>query len=311
MQLWAVLLIPLVVISTITGIILLLRHQRVRLHQLSTEKETLQHRLAAVLDHEKQLVSETSALQYQIARLGDQQKQFASIYEPYANFIHNISHDMRTPLQSIQTTLDNMAKCGLDEVGLWRQHHAIVADEVQWFADLIQKLSQLSRLETPETPLVRESVNLNSVIEYAIMTLGEAAETQDIELRYQGPDRLPRVFGDRQSLRQVLINLVQNGIKYAKAEGGEVVVSVEADEKCVYVHIADDGIGIAADVLPKIFDTAYRAPDVRNFRRKGSGLGLAITKRIIEQHGGTIQVQSQLHEGTTFSFDLPLYLPEQ
>jgi signal transduction histidine kinase len=128
-------------------------------------------------------------------------------------------------------------------------------------------------------------------------------------LRYVGLERPARVLGDRDRLRQVLMNLVGNGIKYSQPEGGEVIVSVQEERDRLYVRVSDEGVGIAEEDLPHIFDTAYRAPDARSFRCKGSGLGLAIVKRIVEQHGGEIRVQSRPGEGTTFSFDLPLYAP--
>lgn len=307
MQLWAVPIILLSAIGFLIGSILFI----LRYRKAAVRVAELQTQVAALHQQKVQLTSKLDGLQSQLSPLITQEKLSASTRECYSNFIHNISHDMRTPLQSIQTTLDNMVKSGPTGNKHWRQHHAIVASEIQWFFDLIGKLSQLSHLETPESPLVRESVNLKGVIEYAIMTLGESAEEQGIEVSYEGPERLPRVFGDRHGLRQVFMNLVQNGIKYAKPEGGDVVVRVERGDVQLHIQIMDNGIGIAPEVLPLIFDTAYRAPDVRNFRRKGSGLGLAITKRIVEQHDGTVQVQSTLGEGTTFSFDLPLYRSEE
>jgi signal transduction histidine kinase len=98
---------------------------------------------------------------------------------------------------------------------------------------------------------------------------------------------------------------VDNGIKYSRSEGGEVIISLQEEQDGLWVRVSDEGVGIAEEDLSHIFDTAYRAPDARSFRRKGSGLGLAIVKQIVEQHGGEIRVQSQLGEGTTFSFDLP------
>jgi len=100
---------------------------------------------------------------------------------------------------------------------------------------------------------------------------------------------------------------VDNSIKYAQEGGGQITISVQDNGDRLHVRVIDNGIGISEEDLPYIFDTAYRAPQTKNFRRAGTGLGLAIVKRIIEQHGGQIQVQSQLGEGTTISFDLPLY----
>jgi two-component system phosphate regulon sensor histidine kinase PhoR len=139
------------------------------------------------------------------------------------------------------------------------------------------------------------------------MAMHDAAEARGVRLRYVGPERPSRVLGDRDRLVQVFRNLVDNGIKYSRAEGGTVIVGVREEIGWVQVRVSDEGVGIAPEDLPHIFDTAYRVPDARSFRRKGSGLGLAIVKRIVEQHGRQIQVESQPGEGTAFSFSLPVY----
>lgn len=255
----------------------------------------------------RKLSDEAHDLRSQLAESAAQEAQWTSARNAYRHFIHNLSHEVSNPLQSIQTNLENMASCSPDEVGRWRQHHAIIAAEVRRLTRLTENLRLLSHLETTGAAQVREPVNLKGVIQDVIMALFETAEARRVRLRYVGPARPARVLGDRDQLRQVLMNLVDNGIKYSKPEGGQVVISVQEEGDRLRVRVSDEGIGIAEEDLPHIFDTAYRAPDARGFRRKGSGLGLAIVKRIVEQHGGEIRVQSRLGEGTTFSFDLPLW----
>lgn len=239
----------------------------------------------------------------------EQEARWESAREAYRHFIYNLSHEVSNPLQSVQTNLDNMANCPLNEDDRRRQYHAIIASEVRRLVGLTESLRLLSRLETPDAPMVREPVNLKGVIEGVIMALFEKAESRKVRLRYVGPERPPRVLGDRDHLHRVLMNLVDNGIKYSRPEGGEVIVSVQEEDDRLCVRVSDEGIGIPEEYLPHIFDTAYRAPDARSFRREGSGLGLAIARRIVEQHGGELRVQSRLGEGTTFSFDLSLYVP--
>jgi signal transduction histidine kinase len=229
--------------------------------------------------------------------------------EAYRHFIYNISHEVSNPLQSIQTNLDNMARCPPGEPDRWRQYHSLITAEVRRLTALTQNLRLLAHLETPDAPLEREPVNLKGVIEEVIMALFERAESCVVRLRYVGSDRPGRVLGDRERLRQVLTNLVENGIKYCKPEGGEVIISVLEEQGRLLVRVSDEGLGIAAEDLPHIFDTAYRAPEARSFRRGGTGLGLAIAQRIVNQHGGEIRVVSQPGAGSTFSFDLPLAGP--
>lgn len=235
--------------------------------------------------------------------------QGASTDEAYHHFIYNISHEVSNPLQSIQTHLDNLANCSPQEPGRWKQSHALIAAEVQRLTRLTENLRLLSHLETSGAPTVREPVNLKGVIESVIMAVYENAESRGVRLCYVGPERMARVLGDRDQLYQVIRNLVDNGIKYAKPEGGEVIISAHEEPDRLAVQVSDEGIGIAEADLPHLFDAAYRAPDARTLRRQGTGLGLAIVKKIVEQHGGQIHVESSLGERTVFSFDLPLYVP--
>jgi signal transduction histidine kinase len=258
-----------------------------------------------------ELSRQNQALQAHVAECAEQAQQIAQAREAYRHFVYTISHEVSNPLQSIQTNLDNMARCSPDEVARWRQARQIIAAEVQRLMRLTDNLRLLSHLETPDAPLVREAVNLKGLIENVIMALFESAEEQGIRLCYVGPQRPARVMGDRDGLRQVLLNLVENGIKYSDSAGGEVVISVKEERDRQIVRVSDEGIGIAAEDLPYLFDTAYRAPQAHSFHRQGSGLGLAIVKRIVEQHGGQVRVQSRVGEGTTVSFDLPLYVPAQ
>ena len=233
-----------------------------------------------------------------------------SAQEAYRQFIYNISHEVSNPLQSIQINLDNMAISGQDETGHWRQNLGIISAEVKRLFSLTENLRLLSHLENPEKTIKREPVNLKSVIEDVIMASADRASTKKVQLIYRGPERPARVFGDRDQLRQVVANLVDNSIKYAKDSGGDIVISLQEENEDLLVRVSDEGIGISEEDLPYIFDTAYRSPVARSLKRAGSGLGLAIAKRVVEQHGGKITVKSEAGEGTTVSFNMPLYKPD-
>jgi len=282
------LFLVLALLGLIVGLTVVNLRSRIRIRNLSDWAQSLQTRLA---DHE------------------ERQDRFESARQAYRNFVYNLSHEVANPLQSIQTNLDNMAACQVDEARRWRQYQTTIAAEVQRMSSLTENLRLLAQLETPDAPLNQEPVNLKGVAEEVIMALHDAAEAQGVRLHYVGPERPSRVLGDRDRLVQVLRNLVDNGIKYSRAEGGTVVVGVQEEGESLRVRVSDEGVGIAPEDLPHIFDTAYRVPEARSFRRKGSGLGLAIVKRIVEQHSGEIRVQSQPGEGTTFTFSLPAYRP--
>ena len=229
--------------------------------------------------------------------------------EAYLQFITNLSHEVSNPLQSIQINLDNLAGNGPEETGHWIQSLTMISAEVKRLFTLTENLRLLSHLENPDLVVKRESVNLKSVIEDVIMAEADRAANRQILLIYRGPERPARVLGNRDQLHQVVSNLVDNTIKYAKESGGEVVINLQEDVNHIIVRVSDEGIGIAEADLPYVFDTAYRAPAVKSMKRAGSGLGLAIAKRVVEQHGGEITVQSQAGEGTTVTFNVPVYRP--
>lgn len=233
----------------------------------------------------------------------------ASTKDAYLQFIYNISHEVANPLQSIQINLENMASSTPEEVGRWRQSYAIVSNELKRLFALTENLRLLSRLESSEKAIKREPVNLKGVIEDVIMAEADRASDKSIQLVYRGPERPARVLGNRDQLRQVVSNLVDNSIKYVKDGGGEVVISLQEEKDDILVRVSDEGLGIMEEDIPYVFDTAYRSPTARSVKRTGSGLWLAIAKRVVEQHGGMIKVQSKLGEGTTVSFNVPLYKP--
>jgi signal transduction histidine kinase len=257
----------------------------------------------------RELSAQAESLRAQLADHEEQEAKWDSAREAYRNFVYSLSHEVANPLQSIQTNLDNMAGCQVDEARRWRQYQATIAAEVKRMSVLTENLRLLAQLETPDAPLVREAVNLKGVVEEVIMAVHDQAEARGVQLRYVGPERPSRVLGDRDRLVQVLRNLVDNGIKYSREEGGTVLIGLYEEGSQLQVRVSDEGVGIAPEDLPHIFDLAYRALDARSFRSKGSGLGLAIAKRIVEQHGGEIRAQSRPGEapGAVFTFSLPLY----
>jgi two-component system phosphate regulon sensor histidine kinase PhoR len=255
------------------------------------------------------LQTEVNELKRQKAAAVESQASPSPDQHAYTQFIYNISHEISNPLQSIQTNLDNMAHCSPQDAARWGQYHDIITAEIRRLSELTENLRLLSRLETPNSAIRREPVNIKGVIEGVMMAQVEVADEKGIRLVYSGPERPARVLGDRDHLRQVLLNLVDNSIKYSRPSGGDVIINVQEVDQRLLVRVIDDGIGISQEDLPYVFDTAYQAPRTGSLRRAGSGLGLAITKRIVEQHGGQLTIQSQPDRGTTVAFDLPLYTP--
>ncbi len=220
----------------------------------------------------------------------------------YRNFISNVSHELKTPLTVIQGHVAAMGENPAD-AERWQTSLRIVAEETARLTHLVENLLLLSRLEMPDFSLETGPVNLETVIEDALLQLSDLAEARDISLSLQRESPIPRITADRARLKQVFINLLDNAIKYNR-DGGQVRVRLSAEGDRVIAQVTDTGEGIPPEDLPHIFEKMYRVERRRGRPVEGSGLGLSIVKRIVEQHGGSIAVESQAGQ-TTFTVTLP------
>jgi len=224
--------------------------------------------------------------------------------EVYRGLMHTIAHELRMPLTAIMGHADILASCSIEEEGLWRRSQQFITSEVERLARLVEDLLTLSRLDLNASPLV--PVNLRVVAEEAVSATWQLAEEKGVTLALQAAGSLPRVRGDADRLRQVFINLLDNGVKYTAA-GGQVTVRLTSDESenRVRVEVSDTGMGIPKNDLPHIFAPLFRGGEARR-AATGTGLGLTILRTILAQHRAEIRVQSEPGHGTTFSFDLPI-----
>ncbi|MBN2002776.1 MAG: GHKL domain-containing protein [Anaerolineae bacterium] len=221
----------------------------------------------------------------------------------YRNFIHNVSHELKTPLTVIQGHIAALSDRMLNEDAR-QTSQRIAAQEAIRLTHLVDNLLLLSRLEMPDFNFERRLVNLEAVVEDAILQLSDLAEERNITIGLKCEHPLPRLMADRDRLKQVLINLLDNGIKYNR-EGGKVTVDIHTDEHDVMIKVADTGEGIPLQDQAHIFEKLYRV-DRRNGRYvEGSGLGLSIVQYIVDKHGGHIAVESEVNVGTTFTLSLP------
>jgi two-component system, OmpR family, phosphate regulon sensor histidine kinase PhoR len=223
------------------------------------------------------------------------------------DFVANVSHELRTPVTSIQGYAETLLR-GTADAATTRQFLEIIHRQAQRIGQLVTGLLRLSELEArPADEAIREPVLLTAVAEAvkdAVRArLGEAETTLAVEI----PGDLC-VVGDPSGIEQVLLNLVDNAIKYGKRDGapGHVVVSAARDGKAAVLRIADRGPGIEARHLPRLFERFYRVDAGRSRDRGGSGLGLAIVKHLVEAMGGRIDVASGVDVGTTIEVRLPL-----
>lgn len=228
--------------------------------------------------------------------------------DPALNLLYNVAHDVSNPLQNVLIILENMAKVSLEDEVRWRQDQLLIRSEIKRLKRLTENAKLLATLEIPEALIVREPVDLKALVEDVIILHEDTAKIRGVNLRYEGPPRLPRVLGDQDQLQQVFVNLIENGIKYTKEEQGVVVTNIRTLQDNVQVEVRDNGQGIPPEYSDQVWDVAYRLRDAQTLKTTGSGLGLAIVKRIVEQHGGQVGVSSTIGKGTNFSFTLPIYV---
>jgi two-component system phosphate regulon sensor histidine kinase PhoR len=171
---------------------------------------------------------------------------------------------------------------------------------------LSRDLLAISRIESGELQMSFTLFNLRALIEEVVESLEPVAEAKEVHVLHRVPHDLPPVKGDREQLRQVLVNLVDNAVKYNNP-GGRIEVTARATgEGTVRVAVVDDGIGIPADEIPRLTERFYRVDRSRSRAQGGTGLGLAIVKHILEAHGQRLRVESRPDYGSSFSFMLPV-----
>lgn len=186
-----------------------------------------------------------------------------------------------------------------------RQAHYlnVIKEEIIRMNGLVNDLLDMTRLQSGAVQLDIQSHDIIQIIRGVVTKLEPIIKEKDINIMYHFSCDSCHVATDRASIERVLINLIQNAVKFT-SNGGKIVLSVKRNDNNVLVSVADNGIGIASEELPFVFERFYKADKSRGLDKKGTGLGLAITKSIIEAHGQTIKVVSKINEGTKFTFTL-------
>ena len=226
-----------------------------------------------------------------------------------SDFVANVSHELKTPLSAIRGCAETLRDGALDDpeaAGRFTERILVQCHRLQ---ALLDDLLTLSRLESVEAPLDRRPVDPVRLVERCLETCGPAAGERGVELVWTPPaEPPPRIDGDRDALERLLLNLLDNAVKYTPA-GGRVEVRVEDAAgpagRTVVLEVADTGRGIPAHALPRIFERFYRVDRGRARDEGGTGLGLAIVKHVAQAHGGRVEVEGRPGGGTIFRCHLP------
>ena len=224
-------------------------------------------------------------------------------------FVANVSHELRTPLTAIHGYLETLLGGALEERENARRFLDIVFRHTERLGRLLDDLTDLSNIELGRVALRLEPVRLDEVVDSVLAIIAPRAEAGRVALAAEIPAELPRVHADRDRLAQILINLVDNAVKYTP-EGGRVTVSARpgADGR-LEVAVADSGVGIPPADLPRITERFYRVDKARSRELGGTGLGLAIVKHLVLAHDGTLGIESTPGRGTTVRVTLPAAQP--
>lgn len=220
-------------------------------------------------------------------------------------FLQNLSHELKTPIFAIQGYVDTLLNGALENPAVNKKFLTSTSRNIDRLVNLVDDLDEISKLESGEQLLYKENFIIQDLLKEVYESLSIKAEEKKINCIIKKGCEFPLVvFADKEKIRQVFINLVDNAIKYGKQEGTIESSFYKMEGKRILIEISDDGYGISEEHLHRIFERFYRTDLARSRKVGGSGLGLSICKHIIEAHGQTIHVRSKIDVGTTFGFTL-------
>lgn len=240
-------------------------------------------------------------------RLYDSIRMQLQYEESRKELIASISHDLKTPITGIKACVEAVLDGIADTQPKREKYMRMIASKSAQMDRLIDELLLYSRLDLNRLPFHLEPVNIRAYLTDWVQALRLEPGMSDVRLNVAGTDGGPlAVMADREKLHRVLMNMIDNSMKYMDKPQKQIDVRVEQAADEVIVTIADNGAGIAEEAMPHIFDRFYRADPARNTTTGGSGLGLAIVKQLVEGHGGRVWARSEVGSGTDICFSLPL-----
>jgi len=220
------------------------------------------------------------------------------------DFIGNVSHELKTPLFNVQGYVSTLLDGGLDDPRINKEYLRRTEVSVERLIRIVEDLGEIAQLETKQLFLNKLRFDIVAVSREVVEMLEMRAKEKDIKISINQPEKPFYVHADREKIRQVLTNIIDNSIQYGLPEGGRTKISFFDMDENILVEITDNGIGIDQEDLPRVFERFYRTARGREVSTRGKGLGLSIVKHIIEAHNQTINVRSTVGVGTTFGFTL-------
>lgn len=224
--------------------------------------------------------------------------------EIMVTFVANVSHELRTPLTCIKGYAETLLEGAMEDPELTARWLSVICTEARRLERLIKDLLDISMIEANQVEMRFQLLDLGAIVRHAVTVLSPHAREAQIELLEEIPDERPDWRADEDRLSQVIVNLVDNGIKYSNP-GSRVQVRLRYEADAAYIEVEDNGTGIPDQELPRIFERFYRVEKGSGARFGGRGLGLSIAKHLIEAHGGDLTAESEFGKGSKFCIFLP------
>ena len=220
-------------------------------------------------------------------------------------FNSSVAPEVRTPLTAIRGWAETLLDTDNYDAATLKKGMRVISAETERLSGMVEELLDFSRIQNGRFSLVFQKLDLLAELGEAVLIYTEKARREQIQVIYNEPEMLPIIYGDKNRLRQVFINVIDNAIKYSDP-GGTVKIDAFARDDDIFISVADNGCGIAPEDLPKIKTKFFKA----NHTRRGSGIGLAVANEIIQMHKGSIDIESTLGVGTTVLIRIPVNSPE-
>lgn len=219
-------------------------------------------------------------------------------------FVGNVSHELKTPIFNIQGYVLSLLDGGIEDPNINKKFLKKAEKSVNRMIAIVEDLEEINKLESGELKIKKESFDLIELTREVMDFMEMKADTFHAKIDLKSTFKTAKTLADKRRIRQVLINLIDNAIKYGDAEHNQITISFYDFHDNYLIEVSDNGKGIPEEFLPRVFERFYRTEFSRSRDKGGSGLGLAIVKHIIEAHRQTISVRSKPGKGTTFSFTL-------
>lgn len=220
-------------------------------------------------------------------------------------FLQNLSHEIKTPIFAIQGYLELIADGAMEDPKVGQKFINQAQANVQRLVGLLNDVDVITNLEINKEPILKTSFIIQDLIQEVVHNLSVKWLKKNITFSFKKASESPvYVFADKNKIYQVLVNIISNAAKYGKIDGQIIASVYKIEENKILIEISDDGIGIAEEHIPRLFERFYRTDDARSRDIGGTGLGLAICKHIIEAHKETLHIRSKINVGTTIGFTL-------